>query len=597
MSRPSAAKTAELNLAATRTSPGSGSRQGRWWPGRPRSVSDVLYLVAFVVLLGSCVLRFVFWARARSLWLDEEMLAGNLRSRDFGGLTGALSDGQAAPLGWLWLERAMVGIFGYGEQALRLVPMLFGVGGVILAYAFGRRRLNGAGTLALVTLVSFNAANLNYGDQVKHYSADMFWALLLIAAAFWLLDDLGSPRRWVTWWSLAAVGSWLSLGAILSTPALALVVIVSAWRRRGPRGILLGVLPGVVWLGSLGVNYLISLRFVAGSTYLTSFWEGLGYPPSGSGLLGIAKWFAKHIPLVLTDTIPLTFGLAARWVAAVLVVVLGVLCVVGVVVGLRRRVEYGLVIIAAPVSAALLALLHKAPLSGRLALWMVPALLVAVAFAVDAAATAVMPAAACSATRRVPGEQGRRLLASGQGRRLVDSVPVRWLGSVRARRVAAGGVLVLSLALVASAAIVLPAMFTEPTLDDRAAIAALVADHRPGDLTLFVGSAIEAQHWYDPDLGLAPVRGLYFTPAGPNCDSAAFSNAVAGYQRVVVYAGVRFTGYSDPEAVIPGQLARVGQIVRTSHFGTYGIVWVADLTHPATAPGITAPADRCLVVA
>src|SRR5258708_7309133 len=208
MSRPSAAKTAELNLAATRTSPGSGSRQG-WWPGRPRSVSDVLYLVAFVVLLGSCVLRFVFWARARSLWLDEEMLAGNLRSRDFGGLTGALSDGQAAPLGWLWLERAMVGIFGYGEQALRLVPMLFGVGGVILAYAFGRRRLNGAGTLALVTLVSFNAANLNYGDQVKHYSADMFWALLLIAAAFWLLDDLGSPRRWVTWWSLAAVGSWL----------------------------------------------------------------------------------------------------------------------------------------------------------------------------------------------------------------------------------------------------------------------------------------------------------------------------------------------------------------------------------------------------
>jgi hypothetical protein len=133
-------------------------------------------------------------------------------------------------------------------------------------------------------------------------------------------------------------------------------------------------------------------------------------------------------------------------------------------------------------------------------------------------------------------------------------------------------------------------------LDDRAAIAAMVADHRPGDLNLFVGSAIEARNWYDQADRLVPARVLVFVAPGPNCSPDTFSEALTGYQRVVVYAGVRFTGYNDPDVVVPEQLARVGQIVRTSNFGTFGIVWVADLSHRAT-PSTTPPSSgRCLVV-
>jgi hypothetical protein len=552
-------------------------------------VSDVFWLLAFVVLIATCGMRLAIWTRGRSLWLDEEMIAGNLRSRGFGELSGALSDNQAGPLGWLWLERATVGVLGYGEQAMRLVPMVFGVAATITAYAFGRRWLNGAGTLALVILVGLNAASVSYSDQVKHYSSDMFWVLLLIAVAFWALHE-PSPRRWLTWWGLALVGSWLSMGAILAAPALALVIVGTAWRRQGVRAMLLAGLPGVAWLASFAVHYLASLRYVTGSAYLTSFWEGLGYPSSGSGPLGIGKWFARHLPQVLSDTIALNFGIGSLAVVAVMVIVFCALCVIGAVVAFRRRIEYGLVIVAAPMSAALLAVLHKVPLSGRLALWMVPALLVAAAFAVDAAVAVLWPDRFCPSRVGASTSSGAPVGPGlvGWSRRLT--------GSARARRLGAVSVVVMSLAVVVSGGALLPGLASEPTLDDRAAIAAMVADHRPGDLNLFVGSAIEARNWYDQADRLVPARVLVFVAPGPNCSPDTFSEALTGYQRVVVYAGVRFTGYNDPDVVVPEQLARVGQIVRTSNFGTFGIVWVADLSHRAT-PSTTPPSSgRCLVV-
>ena len=596
MSRPPAAAMAET--AAAPIDPGAGSRPSNRWPahlwpvrgwGRPRSVSDAFWLLASVVLIAICGLRLAIWTEGRSLWLDEEMIAGNLRSRGFGELSGALSDNQAAPLGWLWLERATVGVFGYGEHALRLVPMMFGIAATITAYAFGRRWLNGGGTLVLVILVGLNAANVNYSDQVKHYSSDMFWVLLLVAVAFWALYE-DSARRWLIWWGLALVGSWLSMGAILIAPALTLVILGTVWRRHGLRAMLLAGLPGVAWLASFAVLYLVSLRDVTGSAYLTSFWEVLGYPSSGSGPLGIVKWFARHLPLVLSDTIPLSFGLTSVPVIAVMVTLFCALCVIGAVVAFRRRIEYGLVIVAAPVSAVLLAVVHKVPLSGRLALWMVPALLVAAAFAVDAAVAELLtdrfrPSRVVASPG--PGARGGPGTV-GWSRRLA------W--SARARRLGAVVVVVTSLAVVVSAGTIFPGLASEPTLDDRAAIAAMVADHRPGDLTLFVGSALEAQKWYDPADRLAPARVLVFTAPGPNCSPDTFSEALTAYQRVVVYAGVRFTGYNDPDVVVPEQLARVGQIVRTSNFGTFGIVWVVDLSHPAARSTKPLVSGRCLVV-
>ena len=64
------------------------------------------------------------WSAARPLWLDEQMIALNLRDRTFRDLSHQLSFDQSAPFGWLLLERiALLGL-GANELALRLAPAL-----------------------------------------------------------------------------------------------------------------------------------------------------------------------------------------------------------------------------------------------------------------------------------------------------------------------------------------------------------------------------------------------------------------------------------------------------------------------------------------
>jgi hypothetical protein len=94
------------------------------------------------LLLGlAVVMRLRQFAVNRSLWLDEAMLAGNIVSRSYGELLRPLADHQGAPLGWLWLERTVVLVFGDGERALRLVPLVAGMAVLPITLHVARRLL------------------------------------------------------------------------------------------------------------------------------------------------------------------------------------------------------------------------------------------------------------------------------------------------------------------------------------------------------------------------------------------------------------------------------------------------------------------------
>ena len=58
---------------------------------------------------------------------DEAMIALNIERRSYAELFGTLDFNQAAPLGFLWLEKAAVQLLGPSELALRLWPLLAGI--------------------------------------------------------------------------------------------------------------------------------------------------------------------------------------------------------------------------------------------------------------------------------------------------------------------------------------------------------------------------------------------------------------------------------------------------------------------------------------
>ena len=158
-------------------------------PGSRRPLARrFLHPVAIITVLA-IALDAAQWLRAAPLWADEEMVALNFRDRSFPDLPGPLWLGQAAPLGWLALQRATMLAFGTSELVLRLVPALSGVATVIVAAWFGGRWMTPAAGTLFVFICWIGQWMSHYRFELKHYSADAFAALLLPALAAWAAEE------------------------------------------------------------------------------------------------------------------------------------------------------------------------------------------------------------------------------------------------------------------------------------------------------------------------------------------------------------------------------------------------------------------------
>src|SRR5205809_862507 len=90
------------------------------------------YWPASLAALAGATILIYWWHLARPLWVDEEMLALNVRDHRFFDLAGPLWLDQAAPLGWLALERLAWLTLGASERAMRLLPVFFGIGTLVI---------------------------------------------------------------------------------------------------------------------------------------------------------------------------------------------------------------------------------------------------------------------------------------------------------------------------------------------------------------------------------------------------------------------------------------------------------------------------------
>src|SRR5437763_4220216 len=84
-----------------------------------------------IIAMAGGALIVYQWALARPLWLDEEMIALNLRERGLLGLVGRLSPEMVAPYGWLVVERLALVAFGAGAAVVRVFPLVVGLAAVV----------------------------------------------------------------------------------------------------------------------------------------------------------------------------------------------------------------------------------------------------------------------------------------------------------------------------------------------------------------------------------------------------------------------------------------------------------------------------------
>lgn len=156
--------------------------------------------VCFFLALGLAA-RVVRYALRFPLWEDECFLSVNLIGRGYLDLTGPLDYYQVAPLLFLWAQRAMVGVAGFNEYALRLVPLVCGVASLGLFGWVARRLLRGLALLTAVAMFAVSYPPIRYAAEAKQYGGD-----LLVALVFAALLVEWYRRRTTRWlWVLVAI--------------------------------------------------------------------------------------------------------------------------------------------------------------------------------------------------------------------------------------------------------------------------------------------------------------------------------------------------------------------------------------------------------
>jgi len=418
------------------------------------------------------------------------------------------------------------------------------------------------GAAVLVATCAFGEWLVFFVLELKHYSSDAFWALLLPALAASALEDprgsTPSARSIARWWLVAAVGLWFGNGAVFVAPGCALTLVLVSWRRGGSRAAFHAAAPGVLWLLSFAADYVIVLRHALSNPVLEEYWA-FAFPPVNDGVVATVVWLARSLG-----------PFANKPAGSRLALLFWIVCATGIGVAFVRRQTLALMFATVPLGAVALAVLHIVPSFERLALWIVPALYVAVALCADASVWLVK----------------RR----------------QWHRFVRG----AAGVLAGIAAFAVAADVVwhgTEALANKPRsnygLDDRSSIRLLLAAHRAGDAIMTTHFGLVALWWYGgfdisdierterlPDG--SPVFELRHVPDDTHCEAAGteLDSAFGGGERAAVYLGFRLNVLpEDFDKLAMRDLSRRSSLVTYKGYAEESQVAVFEHRRPTQLQG------------
>jgi hypothetical protein len=323
------------------------------------------------------------------------MLAWNICERSFRGLLRPLDFNQGAPIGFLWIEKAVISITGPTDLAFRLVPFLASLASLLLVAWFCRANLGRSAALVGVSLFALAPELIAYAGEAKQYSLDVFAGLLILALAAEALRSGLSTRRGAVLALVGGASIWFSHPSVFFLGGAGAVLLLHAVRQRDARQAVSGLALCGFWGTSFLVNYVFFLSSLNAQGHLNQFWKAwfLPLPPRSLAdarqylAIGLGLFESLYQNIQVAESIGPRMGLVTcgAWLA-------------GVFVLLENHQRRLAALLLAPLACATLAcLLHKYPLGGRVALFSAGPILL------TATAAVVLLAGSASATQRTLG--------------------------------------------------------------------------------------------------------------------------------------------------------------------------------------------------
>jgi hypothetical protein len=340
---------------------GSWSSRPAWIP----PLTPAALLLGAVFALGIFLRAKEFFAD-RSVWADEAMLSLNIARRGFAELLEPLDMGQAAPHGFLYLQK--LGHMAFNSvKGVRIVPFLGSLLTLPFFYLACRRLIGARGAFFALFLLAISPLAIRHAAEAKQYGFDLLAAVMVLHAA--AVYATARNRTLALIW-LAVAGSvtlLLSHAVVFVTACAGLMLLAGdiVRQRRLPPG--LAIVGGVVFLAAVA-NYMLALKPIQESKGVNPYWEQyyLPFPPQTS-----EEWeeLAEAPELLLEDVLGVdSAGLGAAGL------LLGLVALV-----LRRRADWA-GIVALPLILLLgSAMVGAYPFHPRFLLFCIPLLALGIA--------------------------------------------------------------------------------------------------------------------------------------------------------------------------------------------------------------------------
>jgi hypothetical protein len=479
----------------------------------------LLKYLPWAILIIGAVLRISQFIFNRSVTEGEAALAINIMNRSYAGLLKPLDLVQAAPYGFLVIQKTMFQVLGNNDYSLRVFPQLCGLISLFVFWRVTKKMLSAWGLAIGLLLFSVSDYLIYFSSEVKQYSTDVMIGLIITSLAVSVLA--AGFNRWnFTGLALCAgLGIWISHPAFFFMVGSGTLIFIHVLKNRDRSARLPWLALVFIFLASAAADYTLSLRFLIAHREFINFWQPAFMPLPPRSLADL-RWFGYVFARIFKNPAGFPIYLIPL---AIIFFILGI-------VRFYKNRSWEAWLLVLPVILSLAASgLHKYPFEGRLMLFLIPGMVIFIAAGFESLGG--------------DGNRGRRVAAMIAA--LLLLLPVTGIAGYR---------------------LIQPRQPEEL----RPVMRFLQTQYRAGDAVYLYYAAVNGFNYYCRQMDFQPDSVYYGVesrahPAGYLRDL----ERMAGRPRVwVVFFHIATRGGVDEEKVFVDYLDRLGQ--REQHFRTSG---------------------------
>ncbi len=233
---------------------------------QPEIILIILFQLIIFIGVILAIYQFVF---NRSLWLDEASLALNIIRRNFQELTMPLEYLQVAPLGFLFIEKNAVLIYGKTDLALRIFPLISFLASIVFFYLFSNKLVKDKLIALLATSIfSTSIILISYSSEVKQYSSDVLITLIILY--YTLKVQSTQNRSLFTYAIIGSIAIWFSNVSIIILFITGVYILYTETYKRKNYKILL---PLLLWLLSFCIYYILFIHNHPYAEWMITYWK------------------------------------------------------------------------------------------------------------------------------------------------------------------------------------------------------------------------------------------------------------------------------------------------------------------------------------